>query len=326
MIQVNQPRWLLLIYQLPPKPDYARVKMARRLARIGAVAIKSTVYALPHTDSAAEDFRWTVEEIVAAGGQANLCAARLLEGLRDPDVEELFRQAREQDYAALLEEGRALSETANTPEARWRLAQELNRLQRRFEEIRAIDFFGAPAAVPVETLLDELASRLSEEEQPPAAQLPSYSGRTWVTRAGVQVDRMASAWLIRRFIDPRGRFRFVKGAFQPGKNEIRFDMYEAEFTHHGDRCTFEVLLDRRKLSDRSLRAIAEVVHDIDLKEARYGRPETAGVAALLSGIIAATADDARRITRSRALFDDLYRYYQRARGRKRRRNDALDYP
>jgi hypothetical protein len=311
MIQVKQ-RWLLLIYQLPPKPDYVRVKISRRMARIGAIPIKSTVYVLPNTESSAEDFRWTLEDIAAAGGEANLCSASLLGGLRDQDVEELFRQAREADYAALMEQTYPLSSTVNTAEARWRTIQELHRLQRRFEEIRAIDFFAAPGALPAGARLGELAATVHDPDPRPIdASLPSLSGRSWVTRAGVQVDRMASAWLIRRFIDPRARFRFVRPPYQVRKTEIRFDMYEAEFTHHGDRCTFEVLLERRKLSNRALHAIGEVVHDIDLKDNRYGRPETAGLAALLAGVTAATAADAGRLTRSRAIFDDLYRYYQR---------------
>ena len=134
----------------------------------------------------------------------------------------------------------------------------------------------------------------------------------WVTRAGVHIDRIASAWLIRRFIDPEAKFRFVSGrTHQPARGEIRFDMFDAEFTHVGDRCTFEVLLDATRSSDRALRAIAEIVHDIDLKEERYRRAETHGVAALVDGIALAHPDDDARIDRAAAALDDLYAWFQR---------------
>ena len=139
-------------------------------------------------------------------------------------------------------------------------------------------------------------------------------GRTWVTRVGVKVDRMASAWLIRRFIDPEAQFRFVAArGYRPLPGELRFDMFDAEFTHEGERCTFEVLLDRFGLSsDRALRAIGEIVHDIDCKDAKFGRAETAGVAALVGAVVAGTADDADRVERGQALFGDLYRAFSSA--------------
>ncbi len=134
-----------------------------------------------------------------------------------------------------------------------------------------------------------------------------YRGRTWVTRAGVKVDRMASAWLIRKFIDPQARFRFVAAkGYQPEGDELRFDMFDAEFTHEGDLCTFEVLVQRFGLQDPALQAIAEIVHDVDLKDAKYRRQEAPGIGQLVSGIAAAQADDEERLRRGVALFDDLY--------------------
>ena len=116
--------------------------------------------------------------------------------------------------------------------------------------------------------------------------------RTWVTRQGVYVDRIASAWLIRRFIDPQARFKFVSGkGYRPQAGELRFDMFEAEFTHEGDKCTFEVLLERGALKDPALRAIAEIIHDIDLKDDKFGRTEVAGIRTLVEGISIATEDE-----------------------------------
>ncbi len=136
----------------------------------------------------------------------------------------------------------------------------------------------------------------------------------WVTRAGVHVDRIASAWLIRRFIDPEARFKFVppKG-YVPAPGELRFDMFEAEFTHEGDNCTFEVLLARSGLSDPALAAIAEIVHDIDLKDSKFSREEASGIARLVGGIAATTEDDTRRIERGSVMLDDLYQYFRTTR-------------
>ena len=135
-------------------------------------------------------------------------------------------------------------------------------------------------------------------------------GKVWVTRSGVRVDRMASAWLIRRWIDPKATFKFVEGAgYAPAKSEVRFDMFEAEFTHEGERCTFEVLVQMLGLDDPALQCIAEIVHDIDLKDGKFGRVETSGIASVLSGIVSAVDDDLQRIQRGCQLFDDLYRAF-----------------
>src|SRR5262249_47738029 len=138
--------------------------------------------------------------------------------------------------------------------------------------------------------------------------------RTWVTRKGIHVDRMASAWLIRRFIDPAATFKFVPGkGYRPERDELRFDMFEAEYTHEGDHCTFEVLITRFQLEDAALRPIAEIVHDIDLKDAKFERPEAAGVDRLVAGIAMAHKDDSARLERGAAMLDDLYEYYRRKR-------------
>ena len=134
-----------------------------------------------------------------------------------------------------------------------------------------------------------------------------HRGRTWVTRTGIKVDRMASAWLIRKFIDPEARFQFVPAkGYRPQEGELRFDMPEAEFTHEGELCTFEVLVQRFGLSDPALRPIAEIVHDIDVKDAKYGREEAPGIGQLVAGITAAHAEDEARLVSGAALFDDLY--------------------
>ena len=159
-----------------------------------------------------------------------------------------------------------------------------------------------------------MAEDRQERSSEPAAR-QALKGRVWVTRRGVYVDRIASAWLIRRFIDPDARFKFVPAkGYVPEPGELRFDMYEGEYTHEGDRCTFEVLLARMGLDDPALAAIGEIVHDIDLKDAKFGREEASGIARVMDGIAAANKDDQRRLERGAAVLDDFYEYFRRKRG------------
>jgi hypothetical protein len=237
-------RWLLLIHQLPPKPDYLRVKVRRRLHRIGARPLRGSVYVLPASDEAREDFQWLLTEIKSEGGEALLCEARFLDGITDEEVAAMFA---------------------------------------------AEDSGSAPV-------------RESPDRVEP--------GRTWVTRRGIKVDRMASAWLIRRFVDPAARFSFVAPeGYRPAAGELRFDMFEAEYGHVGERCTFQVLVERFGLSEPGLAALGEVIRDIDCKDIRFGRPETDGLAAMIGAIVATTPDDADRLERSAPLFEGLLTHF-----------------
>jgi hypothetical protein len=313
----GKPRWLLLIHQLPPKPAYLRVRIGRRLSALGAIALKNTVYALPRSDAAHEDLAWVRREIAEAGGDAVVVAAALVEGLRDEDVEALFHAARSADYERIGERAAkldAMLRRGSSPPPR--AAAELRRLETQLANAIAIDFFEAPGREVAEGRLEAIGAGLRARAAPEEADAASssrldpseLSGRTWVTRRGVHVDRIACAWLIRRFLDAEARFKFVAPrGYRVRSGEIRFDMYDAEFTHEGDRCTFEVLLDAARIKDSALRAVAEVVHDIDLKDAKFGRPETAGVALLLAAIARADRDDDIRLARGGQIFEDLYR-------------------
>jgi len=313
--------WLLLLHQIPPQPGYFRVKMWRRLQALGAVAIKNSAYVLPRTDQAREDFEWVLREIIKQGGEASLCEARFVDGLRDDQVEALFNAARDAEYGGIVAEARRVADNLPSGEAlpegrRPQLEAEVARLKRRLAEVSALDFFGAPGREAADGLVASLEARAQRglERMADGRQLGDLHGRTWVTRKGIHIDRIASAWLIRRFVDPGAAFKFVPArSYRPEPGELRFDMFEAEFTHEGDLCTFEVLLARVRLDDPALRPIAAIVHDIDLKDAKFDRPEAAGIDRLIAGIAMRHRDDEDRLARGAAVFDDLYEYFRRKR-------------
>ncbi len=310
-------RWILLLHQLPPKPDYVRVKIWRRLQRIGAVAIKNSVYVLPRSDQSMEHFQWLLREINASGGEGSVCEAVFVDGLSDSQIETLFRTARESDYAALAEEADELLGRMPTKGV---LGAELEtaaaRLRRRFAEIAAIDFFGAPAKRVAEASLGRVEARLRPAPRKPTARSGRAGSRrmrnrVWVTRRGVYVDRIASAWLIRRFIDQQAKFRFVEEqAYTQKPGEVRFDMFKAEYTHEGDHCTFETLLARFGLEDLRLRAIAEMVHDLDLNDDKFRRPETQGFLRLIDGLVRRYAKDGDRVEEGARLLDAFYQAFE----------------
>jgi hypothetical protein len=317
MSQTDRPtRWLLLIHQIPPKPDYLRVKIGRRLQRVGAVPVKNSVYVLPDGDQAYEDFQWLRTEIIDGGGDASICRADFVDGLTADQLRHMFRTARNEDYAEIAAAARDLSASLRRrdrdPRARpAKPDDDLARLRKRLTTVAAIDFFNAPERAMAEEALD-----IAEAEMRPEAETATsavrvdragYRGRTWVTRAGIFVDRMASAWLIRRFIDVDARFKFVQDeTYRPAKGELRFDMFEGEFTHDGDRCTFETLLSRFTLDELPLGALAEVVHDIDLKDGKFARDDATGVERVIAAIAAANPNDSARLERGFQLFDELY--------------------
>jgi len=321
-------RWLLLIHQLPAKPAYARVKVWRRLKGLGAVTVKNSVYALPANVETREDFAWLMREIAELGGEAFVCEAQLVDGLSDAEVQAQFDAARDEDYAAICDTARALAALEKT-ERRAEFAVQVGRLRKQLDDIVTIDFFGAEGREPAQGLVSGLEGSLQQEGEivtdkqtnvAPVLKAGALKDHVWVTRQGVQIDRIASAWLIRRFIDEGARFKFVSGkGYAPQPNEVRFDMFEGEFTHRGDRCTFEVLVGEVSAAgapDPALAAIGEIIHDIDLKDGKYGREEAAGIRNVIAGIAASHNDDEQRLARGGAVLDDLYRYFASKRGNK----------
>ncbi|HEX3765954.1 MAG TPA: chromate resistance protein ChrB domain-containing protein [Kofleriaceae bacterium] len=317
-------RWVLFMPTIPAKPASVRVKIWRRLQAIGAVGLRGSVYALPNREECVELFEWVSRELGELGGQASICEGRFLDGSTDDDIERRFIDARNADYARIADAAKQLARTLEArrlaPERIAAITQDHAKLVQRFGEITAIDFLHVPGREAAEGLLAAVARALPRggaKPDQPLDVVPRPSNATWVTRTGVHVDRIASAWLIRRFIDPRARLKFVPAkGYVPEPGELRFDMFEAEFTHVGDRCTFEVLIERMGLRDLALVAIGEIIHDLDLRDDKFGREETAGVRSAIDGICTIARDDEQRIAAASPMLDGLYSHYSLNRRRK----------
>jgi len=310
-------RWVLFMPTIPAKPASVRVKIWRRLQAIGAIGLRGSVYALPNREECVELFQWVGRELRGLGGQASICEGRFLDDSTDDDIERRFIEARNADYAEIATAAKPLAKKLAAkrvaPERVTVIADQYAKLARRLDEVIAIDFLNVPGREAVEGVLAAIARALPRgggTTSEPLEIVARPRGARWVTRTGVHVDRIASAWLIRRFIDPDARLAFVPAkGYVPTRGELRFDMFEAEFTHIGDRCTFEVLVERMDLRDPALVAIGEIIHDLDLRDDKFGREETPGVRSAIDGICTVARDDEQRIAAASPMLDGLYSHF-----------------
>jgi hypothetical protein len=317
--------WLLLVHQLPPKPTNLRVRTWRKLQKLGAVAIKSSVYVLPYDEKTSEDFDWLKQEIESLGGEASVFRAGSVEGATDDEIVAAFNRDRDEAYASLTDDLEAVTGALKeqkrgghlSPARLARYEADVARLHAELERLGAIDFFSARGGNAARAAYERCAAALgafrskgegaaARARRDGALDIREYQGRRWVTRRNMHVDRLASAWLVKRFVDKRPRFHFV-GDGESVEGGIRFDMAGGEFTHEGEDCTFETMVGRFGLGDDpGLRAIAEIVHDVDLKDAKFNRLEAAGFAAVVDGLVEAYPDDRERLERCGAVFEGLY--------------------
>lgn len=333
-------RWLLFIHQLPASPSNLRVRTWRRLQQLGAVPVKQAVYLLPDRPATREDFEWLKTEVTDAGGEAAVFAADSVDSWSDDALVEEFRRVRQDAYAALAAEidlrlkrssARRRASGTRTPGAR-RL---IDGFRERLTSLEQIDFFGSAGRDRVAALLSQLEVRAKGRPHADAngdgrrEDSSAYAGRTWVTRPRPGVDRMASAWLIRRFVDTRARFAFAahRGALS-NADAIPFDMFGVRFSHRGESCTFETLCTTFGIDDTAVARLAAIVHDLDLKDGRFGEPDAPTIATLIEGLQLATAEDNELLERGMTLFESLYRGFSqlaltaRSRPSARSRNSA----
>jgi hypothetical protein len=330
---------VLLIHQLPPKPTNSRVRIWRKLQKLGSVAIKNSVYLLPANEKTHEDFQWLKQEIESAGGEATVFQAASVEGATDEEIIAAFRKARDEEFATIAAEldglaGAVRQQTRGKHLSIGRLAtheSELDKLHSQLESIIANDFFNANGRALALAAYERCqkairsahgpVSKATRSTKSGALDLAKYQGRRWMTRRNLHIDRLASAWLIKRFIDKRPRFYFVADG-ETVEGVIPFDMYGAELTHHGEDCTFETMLKRFGLSaSKGLFEIAEIVHDIDLKDDKFHRLEAAGLNAIINGLSETLRDDRKLLQQCGSIFDGLYSLLgQKTQKKKAKRN------
>jgi hypothetical protein len=309
-------RWLLLVHQLPPRPSNLRVHVWRRLRQIGAVSLRNAVYVLPSTPEAREDFAWMREEIAARGGQASILAAEAIDGYTDDELRSAFRTARTRDYEQLIRDVQVLTRRAGA-RRRSPLAADLRagtaKVRERLRAIRAADYFGSPRANDAIAAVDALEAALAGPSSSRASSGVLHTGdftrKVWVTRPHPGIDRMASAWLIRRFIAADATFAF--GPTPTARGRIPFDMPDVEFGHHGRECTYETLIRRFGIRDPAAARIGHVVHDLDLKELTFGLPETQTIGRLVEGLREGAVTDDELLRDGIRVIEALYRSYSR---------------
>jgi hypothetical protein len=305
-------RWLLLAHQLPATPSNLRVRTWRRLQDLGALAIKQSVYVLPDSPESREDFEWLRVEIEGSGGEAVVLSANHLDAEPEAALVEEFRRSRQTAYADLAAELQRIRPKKGGRAAQSRL-RGIARYRQRFQAIERIDFFGGAGRDRVASLLAALESKDANVQDEPSSagrsDAAQYKGRLWVTRPRPGVDRMSSAWLIRRFIDPAASFDFVTDARNAPPGAVPFDMYGTGFSHDADRCTFETLTTRFAINDQAVSRLGKIVHDLDLKDGKHGAPETVTLGAAIDGLQMSCGDDRQLLDQGIILFEAMYRSF-----------------
>ena len=309
--------WLTLLTTLPPTPTRYRVGVWRKLQRMGAVRLRGSAWLLPETPETTERFQWLVQEIESFRGEATLLHVARFGNMAEEQVTALFHKARTAEYQAGIQACREIlgwldrRKTAQGG-ALASLRGKLDSIKRELDRIRAIDYLDAPAGERARSLWETTAKRLRAGDAGPRrlalgrhrTALPPR-GSTWVTRPRPHIDRIASAWLIKRFCDPDASFAFADAA-DAARKGIPFDVLGADFGHHGEDCTFETLVKRFAVKDRRVKVIAEIVHEADLHDGKFTRDESSGVDLAISGLGASTPDDHELLERGMAIFDGLY--------------------
>lgn len=324
-LQKRDDAWLVFFSSIPSKPVNSRVKIWRRLSRAGAVQLKGSVYILPFTEEHVELLQWLVSEIAALKGEAAFVRAQRIDTMPDDQIVELFNRRAASDYQRVVKLLDALERKLNvavqgTGGASVRgLTNQTAKIRRNFEEAQRTDFFHSDSGKDLQQRIAQALSTLKSVVKPrkPGAEAAAairprspadFAGRTWATREKPFVDRMATAWLVRKFIDPGAQFAILneRRAGRPSGDMVLFDVRDGDFTHVGELCTFEVVVRAFALKDPALAKMAAIVHDLDLKDDRYQDPAAAGVEELLGGIRKTARDDRDALERGMAVFETLY--------------------
>jgi len=323
MLKKGNKGWLLFFYSVPSRPVASRMKIWRRLTQAGALLFRGAVYILPYSDEHYEFYQWLTEEVNEMGGEAAFVHVERIEGVEDREIIELFNRQRERDYLKIekgLEEIEKIIQgikKGSSTSISKKLYDRINKIEKEFEAIVKTDFFSSRTSVNLKRSITKMREELERLEKThgisrplslPHRDIRDYHGKTWVTRSRPFVDRMASAWLIKRFIDPEAVFKFIKEdkMSSHSREVIGFDISGGEFTHLGEMCTFEVLVKSFRFSDRRLKRIAAIVHEIDMGDEKVRTPESKGIELLLKAIRKTSRTDEEALSRGMEVFEMLY--------------------
>jgi hypothetical protein len=295
-----KPPWILLVFSLARKGASLRVTVWRKLQRYGTLPLGNSGYFLPNTDGNRERFEWLATAVRTEGGEASVLEVQSIDNCSFGQMKQRFSDARAADYRELLTE---LRNPASTKQS-----SRITRLRQRFQDIVSIDFFGSPLRKQVEQALNSLQTSKTKSVLPEIANVSpaEYRNRVWVTRPRPGIDRVTSAWLIRKFVDPKAKFTFAPEDKKPAK-AVPFDMYEGGFGHRGEDCTFETLLKVFHIREKKVLVMAEVVHDADLFDEKFGRKEGFGIDEVLKGWAREGLSDQELLKRGIELTDGLYK-------------------
>jgi hypothetical protein len=294
--------WLVLVFSLPAKSASQRVDVWRRLRRSGAIALPGGGHLLPRTAANEERLQWLATAIRKHKGDASIIRAEAIGDLPAPEVVKLFNGARAAEYDALGEEVKKLLGTrGETPRG------QLPRLRRRLQDIVERDFFGCPARGRVEALVSRLEPKpVTKKAGTSKHRRADFEGRTWITRPRPGIDRVGSAWLIRRFIDAKARFTFADDP-KASPGAVPFDMFTRDgFGHEGDACTFETLVKAFGITDARVARLAQAIHDADLEDEKFGRGEAIGIARVLAGWNEQGLSDDELLRRGVDMIEGIY--------------------
>lgn len=326
-LEVKSIRWILFFYSVPSRPVNARMKIWRRLAREGALQLKGAVYVLPYSDERYEFCQWLMSEVASLGGEGDFVVTDKFEMLDNSEIMKLFINQRDADYRR-IEKGLSDVEVrinsfkkGGIVKSTDALAEELARYSKEMDDIRKIDYFPSQLGIDLEKKTNDLRNDLKRITSHGAlkktavrgALIPrmnrkDFTGRTWITRRNPFVDRMASAWLVRKFIDGDAAFQFISEGGKESIPEVAvtFDTKGGDFTHTGDLCTFEVLVRAFSIKDRAVKNIAELVHELDVKDEKHSSPKARGIEEILVGIRKSSKNDIESLKMGMDVFEMLY--------------------
>jgi hypothetical protein len=323
MVITIEMKWLFLLHQVQTPNSRERVKVWRAVKKVGAVLHRNSVYVLPYNKERLEDFQWLCQQVRDSKGEASVFVSEASDEAEDATLQALFVRSSDEQYTTLLSKAGRLLKRIQQVKKTGRLSKRLlkvltketQQLAVAFAEVDRTDFFDAPLAKKARAASEEVTKSLADVEpqaqtvtSPQRRDRRAFQGKTWATRQHIHIDRLCSAWLIRRFIDPKAKFVFAPESKLPC-GAVLFDVFGTEFGHHGEDCTFETLVKAFHLKDNALKALAEIVHDIDMKDQKFGRAEASGLDLVVRALSTTLPDDHRTLEAGSVVLDTLYKYF-----------------